>query len=154
MNILFVGNENICRSPMAEALLKKKFENEGITGLVDSAGFESYMINEPPDARAVKVGKTYGYNVTGRMRIFAKEDFDKFDKIYVMDMKNFMDVIELSKNDEQKQKVDYLLNLISDEENKILSNPILNGEKNCHEVFKKLDKVTDIIVEKIKSGEM
>ncbi len=153
MNILFVGNENVCRSPMAEALLKKKFEKEKIDGTVDSAGFESYMINEPPDPRAVKIGKAYGYDVTGKMRIFKKEDFDKFDKIFVMDTKNYNDVIELAKTDEQKNKVDYLLNQITRKSgSNILPNPILHGEENCHQVFKKLDEATDAIVEKIKSG--
>ena len=102
MNILFVGNENICRSPMAEALLRKKFEKEGIKSIVDSAGFESHMINEPPDKRAVNIAKSYGYEVTGKMRIFKKEDFDKFDKIYVMDTKNYHDVLELAKTQNQK----------------------------------------------------
>ena len=154
MNILFVGNENVCRSPMAEAILKKKFEDEGIEGVVDSAGFESFMINEPPDERAVRVAKTYGYLANHNMRLFKKEDFDKFDKIYVMDTKNYMDVIDLAKTDEQKNKVDYLLNLIEPGKNTSLVNPILNGEENCHIVFKKIQDALDVLVQKAKTGEL
>ncbi len=154
MNILFVGNENVCRSPMAEAVLKKRFQEKGIKGVVDSAGFESHMINEPPDERAVRVGKTYGFDVNGNMRLFKKEDFDKFDKIYVMDTKNYMDVIELAKNEEQKKKVDYLLNLIEEGKDTPLVNPILNGEENCHIVFKKIKDAVDILADKIASGEL
>ncbi len=154
MNILFVGNENVCRSPMAEAILKKRFEEEGIKGIVDSAGFESYMINEPPDERAMRVAKTYGYTVNHNMRIFKKEDFDKFDKIYVMDAKNYMDVIELAKNEEHKKKVDYLLNLIEPGKDTPLTNPILNGEENCHVVFKKIRDAIEVLVRKIKTGEL
>ena len=86
------------------------------------------------------------------MRIFKKEDFEKFDRIYVMDMKNYLDVMALAKTKEYKNKVDYILNLLEPNNNTPLTNPILNGEENCHEVFKKLDKTTDILITKIKEN--
>ncbi len=154
MNILFVSNENVCRSPMAEALLKKKFENAGRNGFVDSAGFESYRINESPDARAVQIGETFGYSVEGKMRLFSKEDFEKFDRIFVMDMKNYMDVMALAKTKEQKKKVEYLLNLLEPDKNKPLANPMMNGKESCLRTFKILDKATDALIEKIKANRL
>ncbi len=154
MNVLFVGFENVCRTSMAEALLKKKFENEGIEGEVDSAGFESFFINDPPNEHAVRVGKIYGYDVKGKMRLFLKEDFDKFDKIYVMDTKNYNDVIYLAKIRERKQKVDYLMNLMEPGKNISITNPLDSGLEDCHNTFKKLDKVTDKLVELVKTGKL
>ncbi len=152
MNILFVSNGNECRSPLAESLLKKKLEKAGVTGFVDSAGFESFRINDPPDARAIQIGETYGYSVEGKMRLFAKNDFEKFDRIFVMDMKNYMDVMALAKTEEHKNKVDYLLNLLESGKNRPLTNPIMNGKENCLATFKKIDKATDALVEKIKAN--
>lgn len=151
MNILFVCLGNVCRSPMAEGLLKKKFEENGIVGFIDSAGFESFTINDPPDKRAVKVAKKFGVEVSGKSRLFLKSDFDKFDKIYVMDTLNYRDVQDLVRNKSDFEKVDYLLNVLNPGENKTVPDPFLQGEHECRVVFDLLDKATTKIVENIKS---
>lgn len=151
MNVLFVGLHNVCRSPLAEAILKKKFEENNIDGIVDSAGFEAFTINEPPDNRVVKVGEHKGVKVEGKARIFLKEDFDKFDKIYVMDANNYHDVIYLARNDDDKAKVDYLLNVMEKGTNRIVPNPYYTGVSDCHTIYDLIDKATDKIVEEAKS---
>ncbi len=65
MNVLFICNGNICRSPIAEALLKKKFEENNIEGLVESAGFSPTTINDPPDPRAIEAAKKYNLELKG-----------------------------------------------------------------------------------------
>ncbi len=147
MNVLFVDLANICRSPIAAALLKKKFMENGIKGMVDSAGFESFTINEPPDNKAVNVAAEHGVLLDGRARIFQKSDFDKFDKIYVMDTKNYNDVMELARNDEHRSKVDYVLNLINPGKNDVITDPCSSGVIDLEEIYQKLDKATDKIVE-------
>ena len=152
MNILFVCLGNVCRSPMAVGLLRKKFTENNIDGFVDSAGFESYTINEPPDKRAIKTAKKYGVEVSGEARIFIKDDFDKFDKIYVMDMQNYRDVKELARNKSDLKKIDYLLNVLHPGKNETVPDPYLQGEHNCHVVFELLDKATTKIVENIQAN--
>lgn len=152
MNILFVCLGNVCRSPMAEGLLKKKFEENEIEGFVDSAGFESFTINEPPDKRAVKVAKKFGVEVSGKSRLFVKSDFDKFDHIYVMDTLNYRDTKYLAKNNSESEKIDYLLNVLYPGKNKTVPDPYLQGEHECLAVFELLDKATTKIVENIKSS--
>ena len=151
MNVLFVGLQNVCRSPLAEAILKKKFEENNIDGIVDSAGFEAFTINEPPDKRIVEICEQKGVKVESKARIFLKEDFDKFDKIYVMDMKNYNDVIYLTRNDGDKAKVDYLLNVIEKGVNRIVPNPYSSGVSDCLTVYELIDKATDKIVEEAKN---
>lgn len=153
MNVLFVDLQNVCRSPMAEAILKKKFMDNNIIGLVDSAGFESFNINEPPDTRAVNTGAEHGVLVDGKSRIFVKADFDIFDKIYVMDTQSYWDVMDLARNDKEKAKVDYLLNLLEPGLNKTVPNPYNSGLSDCKQVFRILDNATDKIVEHTKSEE-
>ncbi len=147
MNVLFVDLENVCRSPLAEAILKKKFKDHHIPGEVDSAGFESFTINEPPDKRVINIGLKYGYAPEGMARIFRKEDFDLFDKIYVMDTQNYNDVMALAKKDEHKEKVEYLLDVLGDGKNKTVPNPYNTGESDCENIFDLLDKATDKIVD-------
>lgn len=152
MNVLFVCLGNVCRSPMAEGLLKKKFEENDIEGFVDSAGFESFTINEAPDKRAVKVAKKLGVEVSGKARLFLKADFDKFDKIYVMDTLNYRDVKDLERSKSDVEKVDYLLNVLYPGKNNTVPDPFLQGEHECHIVFELLDRATTKIVENIKTS--
>ncbi len=152
MNILFVDLGNVCRSPLAEAILKKKFRENNIEGTVDSAGFESFNINEPPDKRVIEVAQKNGYATEGKARIFLKDDFGLFDKIYVMDTKNYRDVMALAKTDDQKAKVDYLLNVLGDRKNKTVPDPYNSGIKDCEAVFQLLDAATDKIVATAKTS--
>ena len=146
MNVLFVCLGNVCRSPIAEALLKKKFAEEGIEGEVCSAGFEPYHINKPPDVKAISTGKFYGLEITGLARLFVKEDFDRFDKIYAMDSQNYHDVVELIRTKEDVDKIDLIMNTIEPGKNKTLPDPFHSGVDNCHTVYKLLDQATDAIV--------
>ena len=149
MNVLFVCLGNVCRSPMAEGLLRKKFEENNIEGFVDSAGFESFTINEAPDKRAVKVAKKFGVEVSGKARLFLKSDFDKFDKIYVMDTLNYRDVKDLARSKSDFEKVDYLLNVLHPGKNETVPDPFLQGEHECRIIYDLLDKATTKIVENI-----
>lgn len=151
MNVLFVCLGNICRSPIAEALLRKKYIENGIESEVDSAGFEPYHINKPPDAKAIKTAKFYGLELGGKARIFVKADFDRFDRIYVMDAQNYNDIKELARSKDDMKKVDYVLNLIEPGKNLTLADPFHTGIDNCHTIYKKLDKATDILLEEVKS---
>ena len=150
MNVLFVDLQNVCRSPMAEAILKKKFLDSHIVGLIDSAGFESFNINEPPDSRAINTAAEHGVLIDGRARIFVKDDFSIYDKIYVMDTHNYWDVMELTRNDEEKAKVDYLLNLLEPGLNKTVPNPYNSGLADCKQIYRMLNKAADRIVELVK----
>lgn len=150
MNVLFVDLENVCRSPLAEGLLKKKYADHHYEGKVDSAGFESFNINEPPDQRVVEIAEMHGLSLSSKARIFVKSDFDRFDKIFVMDTSSFNNVEEISKNKEQMKKVDYVLNLLPDQpRNASIPNPFFSGTSDCSKVFSLLDAATDKIIEQL-----
>ena len=81
--ILMVCLGNICRSPLAEGILKSKLSNAFI---VDSAGTANYHTGNPPDIRSIKVARKYGLNISNlKGRQFNVSDFEAFDFIYVMD---------------------------------------------------------------------
>jgi len=146
MNVLFVCYGNISRSPLAKALLKKKYKEHGVNGKVESAGFESYFINEPPDKRVVALGEKHGLTVTGNAKLFRKQDFDKYDKIYVMDTQNFRDVKELARNPADISKIDYLMNVLEPGKNKTIEDPFMSGLVDMESMYQLIDKVTDKIL--------
>lgn len=150
MNVLFVDLGNVGLSPMAESLLKKKLENYHIEGKVDSAGFESFNINEPPEEHAASVAGKYGYKLEGRARIFIKNDFELFDRIFVMDTTSYIKVMELTKTDVHKEKVDYLLNLLNGDKNNSIPDPLNRGTNDWDAIFQMIDASTDKIIEQLK----
>lgn len=155
MNILFVCLGNICRSPMAEGILRQKFRDNGIAGLVESAGFESYHINEPPDDRAIETAKAHGIDIRAkRAKLFSSEDFDRFDRIYVMDEKNFRDISFFIRNDQDKAKVDFVMNLLEPGRNSAVPDPYYRRIEACEEVFGVLSRACDVIINRIKDGSL
>ncbi len=147
MKILFVCLGNICRSPLAEGILKSKLKKRGIQSKVESAGFESYHINEPPDPRALKIAEKHGIDITeNKCRLFVADDFDNFDVIYVMDTSNYRDVQYFSRNDDDMDKVKYLLSVISGK-NKSVPDPYYGGESGFENIFNLLEEACDKIAE-------
>jgi len=126
---------------MAEGILKKIYQDKGITGTVESAGFQSFQLNEMPDPRAISVAKNHGIDISQKKaRLFHKADFDRFDRIFVMDTKNMKDVLDLVRNENDRKKVDYLLNAIEPGSSKTVPDPYLSGVEEYEKVFISLEK--------------
>ena len=105
MKILVVCAGNICRSPAAEAAVKRAAEREGVEVEVDSAGTGSWHVGDPPHPESVAAGARVGLVIDGRARKFNKVDFDRYDMILVMDNSNLRDLMKLAPNKEAKAKV-------------------------------------------------
>lgn len=97
---------NICRSPLAEGIMRHLVYEQGLNWEIASAGTGDWHIGQAPDMRSVAVAKNYGYDISmQRARHFIASAFDEFDHILVMDKNNYRDVLSLAKTDEQKKKV-------------------------------------------------
>ncbi len=139
---------NICRSPLAEGILKSKLFRADI--VLDSAGTGAYHIAEKPDKRSIAIAKINGIDITDqRARKFLVEDFDEFDLIYVMDQENYRDVISLARNQKDISKVKMILNEVFPNENLDVPDPYLGGDYGFKNVYKMLDEACDIIAKKI-----
>jgi protein-tyrosine phosphatase len=110
MKILMVCLGNICRSPLAEGIMKARATEAGLSWTVDSAGTGHWHAGELPDQRSIHVGRKYGIDITGqRARQFHPDDFDRFDRIFVMDVNNRRDVLRLAGNEAHRSKVSLIL---------------------------------------------
>lgn len=146
--ILMVCLGNICRSPLAEGILKSKLSSEGF--VVDSAGTAGYHVGELPDERSIEVARKYGIDITNqRSRKFTKADFDKFDMIFAMDQNNYADIVALSENEEQHEKVKMILNELYPDENRNVPDPYYGGDQGFENVYKMLDEACEIIASKL-----
>jgi len=91
IRVLMVCMGNICRSPTAEAMLRRKLEAAGLSSAVevDSAGTLDYHAGSPPDRRAIAHGERRGLAMRSlRARQVHPADFDRFDYIFAMDEDN------------------------------------------------------------------
>ncbi|MFA7274553.1 MAG: low molecular weight protein-tyrosine-phosphatase [Crocinitomicaceae bacterium] len=150
MKILMVCLGNICRSPLADALMRKKVAERNLEIVVDSAGTSAYHIGNQPDERTQENAKKHGLDISFlRARQFVKEDFDLFDLIYVMDRTNQFNVLELASTDEHRQKVRLILDELPDEHKKEVPDPYYLGEQGFERVYQLLDAATDEILQNL-----
>lgn len=150
MRILMVCLGNICRSPIADGLLRSKVANSKLDVFVDSAGTAGYHIGEKPDKRMRETAKSFGISIDNlKARQFSIADFDDFDIIYAMDSDNYDNIIELARNNNDKNKVHLILNESHPSQNLNVPDPYYGGDQGFIEVFNLLDEATDAILKKI-----
>lgn len=153
LRILMVCMGNICRSPMADGIMRHKIKLHGLDALVDSAGTISLHAGENPDTRATKCLLDKGIDIRNLVaRPFTKQDFKNFDFIFVMDNENYRAIQNLADTVEEMQKVDFLMNLVKPGANTAVPDPYYGGNEGFENVYRMIDEATDILIEKIKKS--
>lgn len=134
---------NICRSPLAEGILRSKL-NENF--FIDSAGTGPWHVGKSPDKRSISVAGKYGIDIsTQRARQFSPNDFDKFDLIFVMDASNYSDVLAMAKSEEHRKKVKLILG------NRDVPDPYFGEDDGFEEVYRLLEEAADKIAQELES---
>jgi protein-tyrosine phosphatase len=143
---------NICRSPMAEGILRKKTQAEGLDIEIDSCGTAAYHVGDSPDRRAQQTIRNHGHDISDlRGRQFEIKDFDRFDLIYTMDEENYKNILRLARNEEEKRKVHMIMNMVYPNENIAVPDPYYGGLNGFEETYKMLDLACDKIVDLVKN---
>lgn len=145
IKILMVCLGNICRSPLAEGILRSKLPAHSF--MVDSAGTANYHIGSPPDPRSVSVAQKHNLNISNLSgRQFQVSDFDIFDYIYVMDGSNYNNVLKLARHQDDISKVSMILNEVYPKQNYDVPDPYYGGGDGFENVYTMLDEACNIIV--------
>ena len=96
-SVLFVCLGNICRSPLAEAALRRAAQDAGLDMEIDSAGTGSWHVGKGPDPRSIAEALRHGIDISGyRARQVGKADFDRFDHIIALDASNLANLERLA----------------------------------------------------------
>ena len=141
MKILFVCLGNICRSPLAEGILRHIYPDI----MVDSAGTSNYHIGSPPDRRMIETAQSYGIDISNlAARQFTTEDFNRFDKIFIMDDENYRNVVALAENESHIEKVNYTLS----KQNNV-PDPYFGGKDGFIQVYEMLHEACQTINDEI-----
>jgi protein-tyrosine phosphatase len=149
-SVLFVCLGNICRSPSAESVFKKKADDMGLSIEIDSAGTAGYHKGAAPDKRSQAVGMERGYSFKGlKCRKVVEQDFEKFDYILAMDNQNVANLLEACPEKFQ-YKVSLFLSFSQSEEQEV-PDPYYSGKRGFEYVLDLIEQGADGFIEHLKS---
>ncbi|MFE4709468.1 MULTISPECIES: low molecular weight protein-tyrosine-phosphatase [unclassified Paenibacillus] len=148
VNVLFVCLGNICRSPMAEAVLRHKIHERGLSSsiTVDSAGTGDWHIGNPPHEGTRRILDQHGISYEGmKARRVSSDDFENYQYIICMDNSNGTNVRKLQGGEEAELL--FFMDLLPEEELREVPDPYFTG--NFEQVYDLMDAGCDVLLDTI-----
>ncbi len=147
MKILMVCLGNICRSPLAEGIMRRKIKENNLDWEVDSAGTGYWHIGESPDERSIAVAKKYGIDISDqKARQLRPHDLQDFDMVFVMDSSNYRNVQTFAQSEDEKNKIEFIMNLVKPGYNQNVPDPYYDSD-GFEEVYEMLNRACEKVVE-------
>lgn len=148
MKVLMVCLGNICRSPLAEGILKHKARQRGLDWHVESAGTGAWHVGEAPDPRSQRIAQQYGIDISKqRAQQFSPYHIEMFDLIFAMDSSNYRDILRHAKTEEEQQKVELIMNMVEPGRNTAVPDPYYDDHLYTT-VYQMLDEACEKIIER------
>lgn len=154
MKILMVCLGNICRSPLADGILRDMLQKEGLDHIqVDSCGTSGHHEGETPDQRMMRTATAQGYDISYlRSRPLKDEDLNEFDIIYAMDESNKQNILKLPSAELNTHKIRIFLNELYPGKNMEVPDPYFGGQQGFEHVFNLVKENCEVIVKRLKSN--
>ena len=149
MRVLFVCYGNTCRSPLAEGVFRDKLTGVGLAGrvAVDSAGTHAADPGGAPHPLSVRVAAKYGLDIGDlRGRRFGPADFDRFDRIVVLDRANRRDVLGQARHEHDRAKV----RLLRDADGEV-ADPIFGGDEDYERAYAQIDEACERLLAEVRA---
>ena len=151
--ILFVCLGNICRSPAAEGIFKKKIKDRELENLfvVDSAGTGGWHVGNLADRRMREAALSRGIELTSRSRKIDHNDLYEFDHILVMDKDNLNAVKSLIKDNTYpiNSKIKLILSYSKKSQLDEVPDPYYGGQNGFENVLDLLNDAIDELIDSL-----
>jgi protein-tyrosine phosphatase len=151
--LLLVCLGNICRSPMAEGVVRDRIARAGLSARVelDSAGTGDWHVGCRPDHRAIATAADHGVDITRlRGRQLALADFSRFDWLLCADRSNLWDVRTLAPDNRARGKAALLLDWSGVEPEGEIPDPYTGGPREFERVWSLLERAADGVVQRLR----
>lgn len=153
VKVLFVCLGNICRSPLAEGVVRRKLAETDLDIAVESAGTSDWHVGEPPDDRAREAAEKRGTDMSGQIaRQVTREDFERFDHILAMDRQN-LSVLERMAPPEHLEKLGLFLDFAPDLDTREVPDPYWGGSGQFDTVLDMIEAAADGLIRHIDAAE-
>jgi protein-tyrosine phosphatase len=149
LSVLFVCMGNICRSPTAEGVFRRRVEDAGLVRAVhiESAGTHAYHIGEPPDSRSQEYAAKRGYDLSKqRARKVSASDFAKFDYLLAMDHDNLA-LMEAACPPQYRHKLGLFMQFAKNCDSEVVPDPYYGGGTGFDLVLNYIEDAADGLIE-------
>lgn len=148
-HVMFVCLGNICRSPAAEAILRKKAEEAGIDVHIESSGLGDWHVGSLADERTRNSASKRGFILASRAKKFEENHFNEFDYILAADKKVLHQLHKFA-TAEQKAKITLMTEYASSFQGRDVPDPFYGGEAGFENVLDILEESCEGLLKQLK----
>jgi len=151
--VLFVCLGNICRSALAEGVMRKRMEEAGLAGRVEiaSAGTGDWHVGKPPDRRMCATAKARGVEIAGqRARQLRPQDLRNHDLILAMDRSNLANARALASSQAEAARIALFRDFDPEPDEGEVPDPYYGGEEGFVHVFEIVDRTCRALVTELR----
>jgi len=151
-SILFVCLGNICRSPLAEGVLRAVLAEHGPgrSIVLDSAATSGWEVGSAPDPRSIAIAARHGIDISGqRARKVAAEDFARFDLILGMDRSNVRDLRAMAPA-AMRERIQLFLEF-ADGAARDVPDPYYDGPEAFAEVYRMIREASEALARRLEA---
>ncbi|MEO6916590.1 MAG: low molecular weight protein-tyrosine-phosphatase [Chitinophagaceae bacterium] len=153
MKILMVCLGNICRSPLAEAVLQQKASQAGLNWKIDSAGTYDMPMGKAPHPLSQKVALVHGIDICSqRSRRFTADDFLNYDRLYALSDDVMEEMKTIGANRYDPTKTALLMNEVFPGENLNVDDPWGGSESGFQQAYDLIAAACDSIIGRYKNN--
>jgi protein-tyrosine phosphatase len=149
MKILMVCLGNICRSPIAEGILRKKAKENGLDWLIDSAGTNGYHIGEAPHPFSQKICAQHGIDISQqRAANFLSRHLEEYDLVYALAKDVYQEIEKIGGPKAPMHKVKLFLSELHEGSTESVPDPWYGDESGYLPVYELIEKTCHKIIDK------
>ncbi|MEY9928211.1 protein-tyrosine phosphatase [Catenulispora sp. GP43] len=153
--VTFVCTGNICRSPMAEHVLRKHVDDEGLADavVVDSSGTGGWHVGDPADRRTVRTLQRHGFTSDHSARKFQRDWFEDYDLVIALDAGHLRELRALARDDRDRDKLRLLRSFDPSAGPDLdVPDPYYDGDEAFEHVLDLIERAVPGILDEIRRG--